>query len=202
MVSILVVFFMMVILFGVVGYLRGWQREIIAMAGLIASIALLSQFGYEVASFIGGFRTPDPTAIDPNAPFRQQFWIQAAVLSLIAFFSYQVARLAQQVGSGRLGERLRSGLESRVTGLLFGLINGYLYIGSLWGFLEYRLMPEGYTRLMPLTEPYPFSPEFVTRPLPDTFASALAGYLPMTASPTFWLVVFFAVFFIVIVALI
>lgn len=202
MLSILIVFIMMVIFFSVVGYLRGWQREVIALAGLVASIALLSQFGFEITNLIGAIRV-SPEAADPNAVLRQQFWIQAGVHSLIAFFSYQVvAGLASQVTGGRLGERLRAGLESRITGVLFGIVNGYLYIGSLWGFLEYRLVDAGYERIMPLDIPYAFPTDIITRPGIDTFAATVAGYLPMTVSPTAWLIVFFVVFFIVIVALI
>jgi hypothetical protein len=122
---------------------------------------------------------------------------------IVAFFSYQVvARLADQALGGRFGERLRGGLEKRVLGALFGAINGYLLIGSMWGFLEYQITSGGYTRL-PLGEPYPFDPSVVVRPIADASAAALADMLPLgVISPTVWLVLFFVSFFFIIAALI
>jgi hypothetical protein len=122
---------------------------------------------------------------------------------MIAFFSYQVvARLADQAMGGRLGERLRTGLEKRIVGALIGTINGYLLIGSLWGFLEYQITSLGYVQLPP-GEPYPFDPSVIVRPVADASAAALANMLPMGMfSPTVWLLLFFVSFFVVIIALI
>lgn len=190
MIDLGVIFFFLVFLFGAVGYLRGWQREVLAMAGLVASLAALSQFIFLVSSMAG------------FADSRDQFWVQAIFHSLIAFFSYQmVGNIADRLVRGRLGDRLRSGLESRITGLLFGMFNGYLYIGALWGFLEYVPVGPGYQRLLDGQE-YPFSAALIARPFFDTFAYNVAAWLPQHFSATVWLVGFFVVFFIVIVALI
>lgn len=204
MVSLHFVFWFMVIFFTLIGYLRGWQREVIALSGLVASIAALSQFGDSITGLIGGLTgTVQLNPADPFAFQRQQFWIQAVFHGIIAFFSYQVvARLANQATGGRLGERLRSGLERRVVGGLIGAINGYLVIGSLWGFLEYQITEAGYVQL-PIGQPYPFDPMVILRPEATSAAAAVAGYLPMGVfSPSIWLILFFVSFFIVIVALI
>lgn len=201
MVSLQFVFWFMVVFFALIGYMRGWQREVIALTGLIASIAALIQFGDSITRLVGALTGADAT--DPLAIRRQQFWIQAILHSLIAFFSYQVvARIADQATGGRLGERLRGGLEKRILGALIGAFNGYLVIGTLWGFLEYQLTPGGYVQLGP-GEPYPFEPGIIMRPDMAAAAASLTEYLPMGLfSPTVWLILFFASFFIVIVALI
>lgn len=204
MVSLHFVFWFMVIFFTLIGYLRGWQREVIALSGLVASIAALSQFGDSITGLIGGLTgTIQPDPADPLAFQRQQFWVQAIFHSVIAFFSYQVvARLADQATGGRLGERLRSGLERRIVGAMIGAINGYLAIGGIWGFLEYQITGAGYVQLPP-GQPYPFDPSVIVRPDTAATASALASSLPMGLfSPNVWLILFFISFFIVIVALI
>lgn len=202
MISLQYIFLTMIVFFALVGYLRGWQREVIALSGLIAAIAALIQFGDSITRLVGAL-TGGANVIDPYAIRRQQFWIQAIFLTIIAFFSYQVvARLADQAMGGRLGERLRTGLERRILGAVIGTINGYLLIGSLWGFLEYQITSLGYVPLPP-GEPYPFDPSVIVRPVADASAAALVGMLPMGMfTPTVWLLLFFLSFFVVIIALI
>ena len=204
MISLSILFWFMVIFFTLIGYLRGWQREVIALSGLVASIAALSQFGDDLTRLIGAFVTLRDLEIDPQrALMRQRFWIQALFHSLVAFFSYQVvARIANQATGGRLSERIRANLEKQILGALIGAINGYLLIGGLWGFLEYRLTDAGYAQLGP-NEMYPFSADVISRPIADAAAATLATYLPQGIfSPTVWLILFFVTFFVVIIALI
>ena len=203
MIDLFLLFCMSVGLFAMIGYMRGWQKEVIALSGLVGAIAVLQQFGYEVVSFLG-FVPSDGAGLEELADARrQQIYLQSLFFLVIVFFSYQVVtRLAVSASGGRLGERLRSGLERKVIGMFVGTLNGYLVIGSLWSFLEYVPVPAGYERLLPGVE-YPFDPTVVIRPAIDTFALAFAEYLPMGIfNPTFWLILFFVTFFIVIVALV
>ena len=41
MISRAIIFWIMVVFFSLIGYLRGWQKEAIALSGLIASVAVL-----------------------------------------------------------------------------------------------------------------------------------------------------------------
>lgn len=207
MISILAIFIFMVIFFGFIGSMRGWQLEVIATTGLIGTIASLTQFGkdfvpriVEATLFIWG-TAPDPaTAAD-----RGYILIQAFFMCMMTFFSYQVvSRITNNLGSSRLGDRLRNDFQKRFIGFFLGLINGYLFFGSLWGFLEFTLVPNfGYQRRLPLTAPYPFSEETIIRPAIDSAAQAWIEFLPVGwLSPNIWLLLFFAFFFLVIIALI
>ncbi|NLF78038.1 MAG: CvpA family protein [Chloroflexi bacterium] len=202
MISLQFIFFFMIIFFATIGYMRGWQREVISLTGIIGALAMLTQFGDILTGLVGSL-TGGPNLTDPFSVRRQQFWIQTIFITIVAFFSYQVvARLADQAMGGRFGERLRGGLEKRILGALFGAVNGYLLIGSLWGFLEYQITQNGYVRL-PLGEPYPFDASVIVRPIADASAAALADMLPLGVfSPTVWLVLFFVSFFFIIAALI
>ena len=205
MISLHIVFFLMIIFFAMIGYLRGWQKEVIALTGLVASIAFLSTFG---AAFINRFPSAvADAALGPEAVVqasKTRFMLQAIFHCMLAFFSYQiVTRLADQVSGGRIGERVRANLERRIVGSLIGAVNGYLLVGGLWSFLEYEVTPVGYIQLPPGVA-YAFDP-LVIRPAADSVAMRIAtSMLPMTenVSPTLWLIFFFIAFFVVIIALI
>jgi len=203
MINLLLLFVILVGFFATVGYLRGWQREIITMFGLVGGVAMLTRFAYELLNLLGVIGEPGATPEQLLDDRRNQIFIQVIIFSLIAFFSYQiVGALAVRVAGGRLTERIRASMERRIIGLLFGAANGYLIVGTFWSFLEYEPVPEGYSQLPPGV-PYPFDPTVVIRPLADTAAMAFAQYLPLgVLSPNLWLIIFFLMFFFVIVALI
>lgn len=205
MISLEWMFYLLISFFAVVGALRGWQREVIALAGLIGSIAALNQFGFvlvEIGTRLVDFVGRSPDTADIFFLEKRQFWVQFSFHIVIAFFSYQViARLADNAAGNRFGDRIRIGFQRRFIGGILGLMNGYLLIGTLWAFLEYRLSPIGYERL-PIGEPYAFAPDVITRPLYDP-AFDIASWLPFgLINPNVWLLMFFIAFFVVIIALI
>ena len=203
MINLLLLFIILVGFFAMVGYLRGWQREVITMFGLVGGVAMLQRFAYEILDLLGMIADPGATAEELLDARRSQVFVQVVIFSLIAFFSYQiVGALAVRVSGGKLSERIRASMERRIIGLFFGAINGYLIVGAFWSFLEYVPVPEGYSHLTPGV-PYPFDPQVVVRPLADTAALAFTQYLPLgILSPNLWLIIFFLMFFFVIVALI
>lgn len=203
MINLFLLFWLLVLLFSVIGYMRGWQKEVIAMSGLVGAITVLMQFGYEMVSLFGVVPAEGMTPEQLQEIISRQILIQGTFFAIVAFFSYQVvASLAVSVAGGRLGERIRAGLERRIIGMLVGAINGYLVVGGLWSLLEYVPVPDGYEHL-PVGAQYPFDPNVIIRPAADTLAFGFTEFLPLgIASPTLWLILFFVTFFIVIVALI
>ena len=233
MVSLEWIFYMMIIFFALVGSLRGWQREVLAMTGLIASIAALNQFGYR---FIDALVRIAPTEQATQAGVeleRAYFYGQLIFHCTVAFFSYQVvARLAEGAAGNRFGDKMREGFQRRFIGAIIGSFNGYLLIGTIWSFLEFKLTAEGYVQRL-FGEGYPFDQAVIRRPdalisipNPATCTNILdvnqlyqlsitaaheacridlgaVPYLPLAlANPNIWLLLFFIAFFIVIVALI
>jgi len=203
MINLLLLFFMSIGLFSMIGYMRGWQKEAIALSGLVGALAVLQQFGFEIVSFLG-LVAPDGATLEQIQEIRrQQVYVQAIFFLIIVFFSYQVVtRLADTATGGRLAERLRTGFERRIIGMFAGTLNGYLVIGGLWSFIEYLPVPDGYQQLIQGAE-YPFDPTLILRPAFDTFAYVFSEFLPLGVfNPTIWLILFFVTFFIVIVALV
>lgn len=203
MIDLLLLFIILVVFFALVGYLRGWQREVITMFGLIGGVAMLQRFAFEILRLLGAITEPGATPAALQEARRSQVLFQVIIFVLIAFFSYQiVGALAVRVSGGKLAERIRASLERRIIGLLFGSINGYLIVGTFWAFLEYEPVADGYRQLLPGVT-YPFDPSVVVRPAVDTAALAFAEWLPLGIfNPDIWLIIFFLMFFFVIVALI
>ncbi|WP_420629936.1 CvpA family protein [Candidatus Leptofilum sp.] len=154
MLSLGSLFWLMILFFAIIGSLRGWTREVIATSGLILSLFAINQFGNLFLGIV-----PSGGAIPPE---RQRFYYLAILHLLIAFFSYQGPAFA----GSRFGERLRvrDTFQDKLLGLIVGALNGYLIIGSLWSFLEYRIQAPGqWIRLLD-NEFYPFDPAVLVRP--------------------------------------
>ncbi len=122
MVSLTVLFGMFVVLFAVIGAMRGWAKELLVTSAIVLALFLNAI----LESYITPFR--DAMAVQPPGT---QFLIHAGVLILLAFFGYQTPKLRI------LQEKMvRERLEEVLLGLVLGALNGYLLIGSLWFYLH------------------------------------------------------------------
>ena len=194
MIALDTLFWVMVVFFALIGALRGWTREAIAMAGLMLSLfaldlasstslinllidtnvdytvltntAILSDYNNDVA-----VDTINATTL---ATLQREYYILMAIHLLIAFFAYQGPTLA----GGRVGERLRvrDSVQNWLLGLLLGGVNGYLIFGTLWSFLEYRITAADSPRLLEGFN-YAFYP-MLQRPV-DPYSLSILEYLPL-----------------------
>ena len=169
MLSLGTLFWLMILFFAIIGSLRGWTREVIATSGLILSLFAINQFGN---LFLG--IAPTTGTVPPE---RQRFYYLAVLHLMIAFFSYQGPAFA----GNRFGERLRvrDTFQDKLLGLIVGALNGYLIVGSLWSFLDYRIPEPGNWEQLPANEFYPFAQEILTRPNPLGELGTLMGRLPL-----------------------
>jgi hypothetical protein len=124
MIQLSAVLIMMSAFFAVIGFLRGWNKELIAMAGIILGLFALFQFD----NFLRG-------VILRGVALDQVFIVQAVLFIIIVFFAYQTRAL----GGGE--RRERSNLQESLLGGLVGLVNGYLIWGSLWYFMDINRYP-------------------------------------------------------------
>lgn len=196
MISLVTTFWILVFLFGFVGMMRGWTRETIAMAAVVLALFTLNQF----ASTMFGFLGFDNNITPPPEVRRQEFYILSAIILLFAFFGYQGPTLA----ASRVGDRLRvrENFQDKIFGFLVGALNGYLIIGSLWSFLEYKIVSaSNWLRYTP-DVPYPFNPTVIVRPAPEL--APIIDNLPiplLTQSPYILPVLMVLVFLFVLIVL-
>ena len=122
MVSLSFIFFLLLMIFGTIGAMRGWAKEMLVCFGIILAMFILS-----VLEKLPPIR--DTVAIQGSS---SKFWLQTIVITVLAFFAYQTPNFPKLGGARFARERLADIL----LGFLMGLINGYLVIGSLWYYLD------------------------------------------------------------------
>ena len=122
MVSLTVVFGMYMLLFGVIGAMRGWAKEL-----LVTSAVVLGLF---LNAILETYIQPYRTALAAQ-PGTTQFMVRAVLLVMLAFFGYQTPNIR-----ALQAKLARERLEELLLGLLMGLLNGYLLIGSIWFYLH------------------------------------------------------------------
>jgi hypothetical protein len=156
MINLFALFWITIIFFAIIGAVRGWSKEVIAMAGLVLSLFAINTFGHLFVRLVGGVGVGADEA-DFLAEMRRQFMILGGIHVVIAFFSYQGVVLVRS----RITPR--ETIQERLLGLIFGALNGFLVVGTLWSLLEYKITPDGWLRLPP-NFPYAFDP-IVIRPV-------------------------------------
>lgn len=156
--------FILIGLFGVIGYQRGWNKEVISLAAIVLALFTLNSFDSLLRE----------TLLANTSP-QTRFLVQAIIFAIIVFFGYQTRALigsdanraqgaANRGGFGGRPEDGRDELQSRILGLIMGLLNGYLVWGSIW-------------YLMHINN-YPLDP-YVRAPIPGTDSAALINALPL-----------------------
>ena len=116
MMSIFYIFWMYVILFGVIGWLRGWVKELIVAFSVITALAanaILRQYLPIVAN------------LDIKSP--ELFWIRIVILVALTFFGYQTVGVVPHLASKANREKLVEALF----GMVLGAVNGYLIAGTI-----------------------------------------------------------------------
>ena len=121
MVSLVFVFWMYVILFAIIGGIRGWAKEILVTFSVILAltfITLLSNY----MPFIRDVLQKDSKPL--------YFWMRTFVLVLLVFFGYQTPNISRFAA-----KMTREKLQDAILGVFIGALNGYLIAGTLWFYL-------------------------------------------------------------------
>ncbi|KAA3647061.1 MAG: hypothetical protein DWQ07_06085 [Chloroflexi bacterium] len=173
MISISVIFWLFITLFGLIGIMRGWAKEVLVTFSGVLSLFIIDIF----RGFIDGLFDPSTQSGAENS-----FWFLSAVIILMAFFGYQSPRfgfIAQKTTRERLTEA--------VLGAIFGGVNAYLVVGSIWSFLaRANYFPELEFIIAPLAE----DPFLVTFPLPPDWMAGTPLYVILAILAVFIVAVF------------
>ncbi|HAF49032.1 MAG TPA: hypothetical protein DCL08_07315 [Anaerolineaceae bacterium] len=112
---------MYVVLFALIGAMRGWAKEILVSAGVVVALFVVTVIENYIP-IISESLTPQST-----------FWVRIGVLGILTFFGYQGPNLRRLIESGRF---VRDRFEDVLLGGFLGAVNGYLIFGSAWFFLH------------------------------------------------------------------
>lgn len=122
MIALNMLFWILIIIFAFIGFIRGWSKEVLVTFSLVLAIFVITVF----LEFIP-FMTPYLEAGGDS----RQFISRAVIIMLFAFFGYQSPKLR------RISESVtRERFQDAVLGALVGGINGYFLFGSLLYYLH------------------------------------------------------------------
>ena len=115
----------MAFFFALIGFMRGWNKEVIATAGILVSAFALFQFDALLRAVLFA-----------SLPRDQVFLAQSGLFLAVVFIAYRTRAMVGTPG--------RRDLQTNMLGALIGFFNGYLIAGVIWYFLdinEYPLAP-------------------------------------------------------------
>ena len=122
MMSLAVVFWMYVILFAIIGGMRGWAKEILVSFSVILALAFIALLEHYVP-FVRDVLLPQQS---PTL-----FWLRTIILVMLVFFGYQTVNF-QRFAAKMTRERL----EHTILGIVIGAVNGYLIAGTIWVYMS------------------------------------------------------------------
>ena len=174
MMSIVYIFWMYVILFGIIGMLRGWAKELLVAFSVIVALTL----NHVLRKYV-------PVVQQLPEDSTSLFWVLAMVLVALVFFGYQTVALIPHLQAKATRERLQDSLF----GVFVGGLNGYLIAGSV---LFYLVQTQ-----------YNVFPNVVLPPTPETEAAVqnLMAYLPphLFGEPGIYFAVILCFIFVIVV---
>ena len=174
MVSLTFIFWMYVILFAIIGGMRGWARELMVSFSVILALT----FTTLLSNYIPFIR--DVLEKDSKELY---FWLRTIILVLLVFFGYQTPNIARFAA-----KMTREKLQDVILGVVIGALNGYLIAGTIWFYMY--------------DASYPF-PKIISAPTGDiaTAAEALLKYMPprVLGIPGIYFAVVIAFIFVIVV---
>ena len=128
MISLNFAFWLLVVLFGLIGMMRGWAKELLVSFSVVLALA----FNRLLERYV-----PMVNSLPIDGP--AIFWIRIIIVLTLVFFGYQTVALPRFAGKAA-----REKLQDSLLGFVLGALNGYLVIGTLWFYLDQAKYPFPY----------------------------------------------------------
>lgn len=122
MVSMNVIFYMFIILFALIGAMRGWAKEVLVNFSVVLALAFISVIE-TLIPFLAPFITSNPVV---------QFYLRIAIVIVIVFFGYQSPRFTRLAKAAERRDRI----QDILLGFILGAVSGYMVIGTIWSFAQ------------------------------------------------------------------
>ena len=115
MMSIVYIFWSSVVLFAIIGAMRGWAKELLVAFSVVTALAVTLLLEKYI-----------PIVRDLDKSSTSLFWVRTLILVALVYFGYQTVSIAR-FSSKAARERLQDSLF----GAVLGAFNGYLVAGSI-----------------------------------------------------------------------
>lgn len=116
MMSIVYVFWMYVVLFAIIGWMRGWAKELLVAFSVILALSL----NHVLRRYI-------PLAANLPETDPSLFYVRVIVLLVLVYFGYQTVISIPHLAAKGRSEKL----QDTLFGAFLGGLNGYLVAGSI-----------------------------------------------------------------------
>lgn len=123
MISLNVMMWIFIILFAIVGAIRGWAKEILVTFSVILALFIMVVLENYIPFFKSIIKESSPTTV---------FWVRSIILIIMVIVGYQTPRMGKLA---EIGHWLRNMLSDSLLGIIFGAINGYLLFGTVWYYI-------------------------------------------------------------------
>lgn len=175
MVPLETVFTGLVILFALIGALRGWAKELlvtfsVVLARFIEYVALV--YVPVLGGALQSLQQADP---------KTWFYVRLAIFGVVVAFGYATTVISSHLGSRARKEKL----QDTLLGFFLGAINGFLVVGTVWGFLDQL----GYT-IWGITGPATDAARDIVRYLPPVWLEGPTLFVGVAIAFAFVLIVF------------
>lgn len=150
MIAMLVVFYMFLSVFAIMGSMRGWAKELLVVFSVVLALAFIAVLE-NLLPVVSPMLTSNPTL---------QYWIRILIVILMTFFGYQSPKFNRLQRATEKRDRI----QDLLLGLFMGVISGYFVYGTLWSFAN--------------TANYPLMIEYIQQP-PPSLAEATQRILNM-----------------------
>jgi hypothetical protein len=127
MIALVAVFAMFLIMFGLIGAVRGWAKEMLVIFSVILALAAIS-----LVEDLLGFKN---TLFKNN--LTMQYWFRTVLVGVMVFFGYQSPSLPRF----KIATEKRDRIQDHLLGFVMGVLSGYFVVGTLWAFSSQAQYP-------------------------------------------------------------
>ncbi len=128
MIALVAVFFLLMLIFGLIGSARGWGKEVLVVTSVILAMAAISLIDQVL-------RLGDRLGMEDAT----RFWLRIVILILTTYFGYQSPKVGR---IARATER-RDVIGEKILSFIMGMVSGYFVVGTFW----YYAIEAGYPSL-------------------------------------------------------
>lgn len=124
MIGLDVFFWIMVVLFAIIGLNRGWAKEMLVTFAIILGIFIINV----METFVPFFKN-----LVGEDQAGMIFWVRTMLTLALVFFGYQGPNIPRLAATNRF---VREKFQDSLLGFFIGALNGFLVIGALWFFMD------------------------------------------------------------------
>jgi len=129
MISLVIVFYLFIFVFAIMGAMRGWAKELLVIFSVILALAFITVME-NLVPIVSAFITSNP---------EMQLWFRMTIVIIMTFFGYQSPKFGRLA---KVSDR-RDRIQDLMLGFILGAVSGYFVIGTLWSFVDSAGYPFG-----------------------------------------------------------